>query len=1117
MAARFHYNEEALSKWLLSDELPAGGRMESTQRAEQINRHLKECSECQERLERLAVDGLNWEQAASLLRDDPNDLQIDYGAGRPAGSQSAKFLVPSDHPGSIGRFGRYEVKEILGQGGMGLVMRAFDPALNRESAVKVLSPVFATSSAARKRFAREAKSAAAVVHPHIIPIQTVGEHDGIPFLVMPVVEGRSLQDRVRRTGPLSVLETLRIACQIASGLAAAHGSGVIHRDIKPANILLEKSVERVQITDFGLARAVDDADVTRSGVIAGTPQYMSPEQASGGDLDVRSDLFSLGSVMYYMLTGRSPFRAETMVGVINRITTEQPRRLVTIVPEIPDWLEAIVERLLEKSREDRFGSAEEVEKILAERIKWLQNPEHRLIEWKHESRSRKPFRISTKTLKAIQFTLFALVASVIGALLAIAWSNWSDKDTEPGLAGFKEKGEDVAAGSASGRSPVLPSALLDESYLLSSDNPVDLMLLGRVYTLTGRYKESSQSLLRCWNLKDNHDDYWQQLRRTRLLIYWRDLAEKYEPASNSMHAVARALGDGLKLDGPGSFAEQSDFGDRFCDLFAINQVLDQGDITRDIFLALSSENQQQIKNALQIQFGFSVSFQDGHQEDPSQSRVDVAKFRDEFQELLATQQAEVEELEREPAKVVARKLRAILQPELYFLSMVTDVDRRMMEKIKHDVEARLDENILLGNGRGNEVDASEIWQNVMLDGYLKLGEDPYLRIQKDLMAAVETYGHQEQVATYKEVLERRLAFRRKAKAARVVRLYDSYLSFSDTQRQMVTDQLLDWPQMDSLYTTIRSFDSHFAPWLSNDMAEGMFTSEQIENLDGMTRSIWPLVVSTVDRNMVSKVAEQPEDTLMYQLIGVLSQSVGTDQAMWTEFYNGRSVQGEAERNGWAEKSSIYKKIFSRCVDQKLLQLQSIVELTDEQVREMKSAADLDMKRLISSITGVYLEKVDDNDDEPLDIYGKERYDMVDELKVMFSNKSVLFGPDSVFYRTFVESLTAEQLKTFKTAEKRRLDQVVKERIQLVLAMIDYKVPLTAEQSAQLTELLIHATSKDDMTSNYWSAIVLFRISKLSGAELGQVLTESQVEALRRVTTFSPIQVRRQLNIDAIAR
>jgi serine/threonine protein kinase len=189
------------------------------------------------------------------------------------------------------------------------------------------------------------------------------------------VPGDSLQQRLDRIGPLAVPEILRIAMQTAGGLAAAHAQGLVHRDIKPANILLENGVERVMITDFGLARTVDDASLTRSGVIAGTPRYMAPEQAQGDGVDHRADLFSLGSVMYAMCTGRPPFRAETAMAVLRRICQEQPRPIRQINPEIPDWLAEIVEKLHEKDPADRFQSAAEVAELLGRHLAHLQQPD----------------------------------------------------------------------------------------------------------------------------------------------------------------------------------------------------------------------------------------------------------------------------------------------------------------------------------------------------------------------------------------------------------------------------------------------------------------------------------------------------------------------------------------------------------------------------------------------------------------------------------------------------------------------------------------------------------------------------------------------------------------------
>ncbi len=216
----------------------------------------------------------------------------------PAAQGILNLLAPTDDPHKLGRLGTYEIAGVIGCGGMGVVLKGFDASLNRFVAIKVLAPHLASSGAARRRFAREAQAAAAVVHDNVVAIHGVAESNGMPYLVMPYIRGESLQKRLDKRGPFAVVEILRVGMQVASGLAAAHAQGLVHRDIKPANILLEDGVERLRITDFGLARAADDASLTHSGVIAGTPQYMSPEQARGEVIDGRSDLFSLGSVLY---------------------------------------------------------------------------------------------------------------------------------------------------------------------------------------------------------------------------------------------------------------------------------------------------------------------------------------------------------------------------------------------------------------------------------------------------------------------------------------------------------------------------------------------------------------------------------------------------------------------------------------------------------------------------------------------------------------------------------------------------------------------------------------------------------------------------------------------------
>src|SRR6185503_15344911 len=231
-------------------------------------------------------------------------------------------------------------------------------------ALKLLAPALATNSLARARFVREARAAAGVIHDNVVPIHAVDECAGLPYLVMQFVKGRTLAERIRATGPLRLEEILRIGAQTAAGLTAAHAQGLIHRDVKPGNILLENSVERVKLTDFGLARAVDDAGLTRTGELAGTPEFMSPEQAGNGAVDHRADLFSLGSVLYAMCTGASPFKADSVLAAIRKVCDEQPPPVHELNPALPRWLSDIVARLMAKAPAQRFQSAQELRELL---------------------------------------------------------------------------------------------------------------------------------------------------------------------------------------------------------------------------------------------------------------------------------------------------------------------------------------------------------------------------------------------------------------------------------------------------------------------------------------------------------------------------------------------------------------------------------------------------------------------------------------------------------------------------------------------------------------------------------------------------------------------------------
>jgi serine/threonine protein kinase len=316
--------------------------------------------------------------AGSFLEHPPAgvDLPVNVTLTEAVGLSNASlpFLEPCDKPDRIGKLGAYEVIELVGQGGMGLVLRAMDTKLSRIVAVKVMAQELAANPTAVKRFLREAQSAAAVVHDHVVTIHAVDDQAQPPYLVMEYIQGQTLQQKIDREGTLQLPHILRIGSQMAAGLAAAHKTGVIHRDVKPANILLENGVERVKITDFGLARAADDFEMTRTGMIAGTPQYMSPEQADGAQVDFRSDLFSLGSVLYTMCTGRPAFRAESTMATLRRVTEGIPRSIREVNSEIPDWLDAVVVKLMAKNPLDRFQSAAEVAELLSQHLAHIQDP-----------------------------------------------------------------------------------------------------------------------------------------------------------------------------------------------------------------------------------------------------------------------------------------------------------------------------------------------------------------------------------------------------------------------------------------------------------------------------------------------------------------------------------------------------------------------------------------------------------------------------------------------------------------------------------------------------------------------------------------------------------------------
>ena len=355
---------------------------QSSEPSEELLAHVETCTRCQQRIAELAGPMAMWhgvKAAISKAVGSEHQLRfpsvnLDPIANHWTESMAKQLLSPPTHPEMLGRIGRYEVERLIGSGGMGVVFKAFDLELNRPVAIKLLAPYLANSGPARKRFAREARAAAAVVHQHVVPIHNVETERESPFIVMQYVSGESLQARIDREGSLELCEILRIGMQVAYGLSAAHQQGLVHRDIKPSNILLEEDVDRALISDFGLARAADDASLTRTGFHPGTPQYMSPEQASGQNIDSRSDLFSMGSTLYTMCTGQPPFRAESSLSVMRRITDNDPRPIRELNPSVPDWLERLVAMLMAKRVDDRPKSAACVARLLQQCLAHIEQP-----------------------------------------------------------------------------------------------------------------------------------------------------------------------------------------------------------------------------------------------------------------------------------------------------------------------------------------------------------------------------------------------------------------------------------------------------------------------------------------------------------------------------------------------------------------------------------------------------------------------------------------------------------------------------------------------------------------------------------------------------------------------
>ncbi len=310
-------------------------------------------------------------------RSSPLNETMEY-----QGSLSSSAAMRSDPmstwEGSVlpERIGVYAIVGDIGRGGMGRVYLGRDAQLQRDVAIKVMHSHRAGNQSARQRFLKESQATASVDHPHIVTIHQVGEHDGLPYIVMQRLQGVTLQEYREGVGRMPLPESLRIAREIATGLAAAHARNLIHRDIKPGNIFLEGSERRVKIIDFGLALDAADSNtkITTDGSIVGTPAYMSPERVNEQTIDAQSDIFSLGVILYEMLSGQLPFEGDSLVKTLMAIARGGARSVHTISPDVPEAVSGLVMRLIAHDKADRPASAAAVADMIATLEKSLSDP-----------------------------------------------------------------------------------------------------------------------------------------------------------------------------------------------------------------------------------------------------------------------------------------------------------------------------------------------------------------------------------------------------------------------------------------------------------------------------------------------------------------------------------------------------------------------------------------------------------------------------------------------------------------------------------------------------------------------------------------------------------------------
>jgi len=315
----------------------------------------------------------------------------------------------SEKQSAIKAIKRYEIRKLIGQGAMADVYEAYDPRIDRLLAIKVLREDRSVDNEYIMRFLREAKAVGNLSHPHIVTIYDVDEFEHRPYLVMELLDGTPLNKLIKSGKKYTLKEALSIGAQLGSALHYAHSRGVVHRDIKPSNIICDESNNTVKITDFGIAHFEDTelTHQTRMGDVIGTPQYMSPEQVSGVKIDGRSDLFSVGVILYQMITGQKPFGGDSVASLMYQITHTEPKPLLQLNPDLPMQIRKIIEKLLKKNPNERFQTGQELVNAISLAVRELDDSSAK------KSRQRVvPIRVKWSLVMASIVSL-AMVASII--------------------------------------------------------------------------------------------------------------------------------------------------------------------------------------------------------------------------------------------------------------------------------------------------------------------------------------------------------------------------------------------------------------------------------------------------------------------------------------------------------------------------------------------------------------------------------------------------------------------------------------------------------------------------------------------------------------------------------